>query len=85
MIDLRLLTLIAVAEERNFTKAAEKLNLTQPAVSHHIKDLEDELNTQLFIRKKRGYCFDSRRGNRVELRETLFGDVRQTETGTSRK
>jgi len=52
MIDLRLLTLIAVAEERNFTKAAEKLNLTQPAVSHHIKDLENELNTQLFIRKK---------------------------------
>ena len=51
MIDLRLLTLIAVAEERNFTKASEKLNLTQPAVSHHIKYLEDELNTQLFIEK----------------------------------
>lgn len=52
MIDVRLLTLITVADEKNFTKAAEKLCLTQPAVSHHIKDLEEELNTQLLIRKK---------------------------------
>ena len=52
MIDLRLTTLITVSEEKNFTRAAEKLCLTQPAVSHHIKELEEELNTQLFIRKK---------------------------------
>lgn len=52
MIDLRLITLLTVAEEKNFTRAAEKLNLTQPAVSHHIKELEAELNTQIFIRRK---------------------------------
>lgn len=52
MIDLRLTTLITVSEEKNFTRAAEKLCLTQPAVSHHIKELEEELNTQLFIRRK---------------------------------
>ncbi len=52
MIDYRINTILAVDEEKNFTKAAEKLCLTQPAVSHHIKELEEELNTQLFIRKK---------------------------------
>lgn len=36
MIDVRFETLIKVAEEKNFTKAAMALNLTQPCVSHHI-------------------------------------------------
>ena len=52
MIDLKIKTLLTVAEEKNFTKAANKLNLTQPAVSHQIKELEDEFQEQLFIRKK---------------------------------
>lgn len=52
MIDLKIKTLLTVAEEKNFMKAANKLNLTQPAVSHQIKELEDELQEQLFIRKK---------------------------------
>ena len=52
MIDLKIKTLLTVAEEKNFTKAANKLNLTQPAVSHQIKELEDELQEQLFIRIK---------------------------------
>ena len=52
MIDLKIKTLLTVAEEKNFTKAANKLNLTQPAVSNQIKELEDELQEQLFIRKK---------------------------------
>lgn len=52
MINPKLKTLLVVNEEKNFTKAAERLSLTQPAVSHHIKELELELNTQLFIRKK---------------------------------
>ena len=52
MIDLKIKTLLTVAEEKNFTKAANKLNLTQPAVSHQIKELEEELQEQLFIRKK---------------------------------
>lgn len=52
MIDARTDSLLAVAEQRNFTKAAKQLSLTQPAVSHHISQLERELQTQLFIRKK---------------------------------
>lgn len=37
----------AVCEEMNFTRAAEKLYMTQPAVSHVINDLEVVLLEQL--------------------------------------
>ncbi|QGQ46015.1 LysR family transcriptional regulator [Metabacillus sediminilitoris] len=43
-------TFITVVEEKNFTKAAEKLLLSQPSVSVHIKNLEEEFQTQLLIR-----------------------------------
>ena len=52
MLDVKLETLLTVAEVKNFTKAAEILNLTQPAVSHHINLLESECNCKLFIRGK---------------------------------
>ena len=54
MLSVKLKTLLAVAELRNFTKAAQQLALTQPAVSHHISQLEDELGATLFIRGKGG-------------------------------
>ena len=54
MLSTKTQTLITVAETRNFTKAAEILCLTQPAVSHHISQLEEELGISLFIRKKNG-------------------------------
>ena len=41
---------VRVAEKLNFTKAAEELYISTPAVTHQIKKLEEELNTTLFIR-----------------------------------
>ena len=41
---------LAVAEYLNFSRAAESLKITQPAVSHQITSLEDELGARLFIR-----------------------------------
>lgn len=41
---------VKVAEKLNFTKAAEELYISTPAVTHQIKNLEEELNTTLFIR-----------------------------------
>ncbi len=52
MIDRKVASLLAVAEEQNFTKAAERLSLTQPAISQHIKQLEEELGVLLFTRGK---------------------------------
>ena len=43
----------AVARLMSFTKAADELNVTQSAVSRQIKQLEDELNASLLIRKHR--------------------------------
>jgi LysR family cyn operon transcriptional activator len=55
MIELwQLRTFVAVAETLSFTKASEKLYLTQSAVSHQIKALEEELGAPLFIRAKSG-------------------------------
>ena len=45
---------LTVAEEGSFTKAAEKLLIAQPPLSRQIRDLEEELNTRLFVRKARG-------------------------------
>ena len=50
----QLRTFRAVAETLNFTRASERLHLTQSAVSHQIKALEQELGEPLFIRAKRG-------------------------------
>jgi len=44
---------LAVAENRNFTKAAERLYITQSALSHNIAELEVELGTKLFQRTTR--------------------------------
>lgn len=53
----------AVAEEKNISKASEKLFISQPAVSFAIKELEQSLNQKLFIRKSKG----------VSL--TIFGEI----------
>ena len=43
-----------VANNGNITKASEELNISQPAISKSIKNLEEQLGGQLFIRTKRG-------------------------------
>jgi LysR family transcriptional activator of glutamate synthase operon len=50
----QLKTFRLVAEILNFTRASERLHMTQSAVSHQIKALESELGEPLFIRAKRG-------------------------------
>ncbi len=54
MIGNKIETLLAVVEYQNFTRAAEALSMTQPAVSHHIKLLEAEVGAPLFVRGKTG-------------------------------
>lgn len=50
MIDIRLYTLLEVVKFNSYTRAAEHLSLTQPAVTQHIKQLEKELDIKIFSR-----------------------------------
>ncbi|MFG6150317.1 LysR family transcriptional regulator [Halobacillus sp. B23F22_1] len=49
----------AIAEEKSLTKAAEKLFITQPALSYRLKQLEESFQTKLFFRTKKGIEFTS--------------------------
>jgi DNA-binding transcriptional LysR family regulator len=54
-MDLRILRYFTViAQEKNITRAARKLCMSQPPLSHQIKLLEEELGTPLFIRSTKG-------------------------------
>ena len=45
---------LAIAEERNFTRAAQRIPIAQPAISQQIHRLEAELSETLFVRDRRG-------------------------------
>ena len=53
MNTFQLTCFLTAAETLSFVKAAKQLNVTQPAITHQIRSLEEELNTQLFKRTTR--------------------------------
>lgn len=50
-MDYRDIVFLSVAENQSFSKAANDLNISQPAVTRHIKKLEEQYHTNLFDRK----------------------------------
>lgn len=60
MIDFELYRIfVAVAEEENITRASNKLNISQPAITKQIKNLENQLSVKLFERKSKGVALTS--------------------------
>ena len=49
MLDFRMETFLEVCKDLNFTKTARRLNMTQPAVSQHIRWLEEAYGARLFF------------------------------------
>ena len=70
-LDIRHLKLIvAVTEEKSVTRAGERLSLTQSALSHQLRDIEDRLGTPLFLRM-------NKRMLPTQAGERLLGVARQ--------
>ncbi len=68
----QLKTFVTVATEGSITKASELLFLSQPAVSAHIKALEDELGLQLFNRTAKGMSLSTQGAALVSKAEQLL-------------
>ena len=49
MLDFRIKTFLSVCRHRNYTRAAEELSITQPAVTQHIQFLQEYYNVKLFL------------------------------------
>lgn len=74
MINLELYKIfLVVAEAQNVTKASSILNISQPAVTKHIKNLEGQLGNPLFIRTKKGVKLN-------EYGEKIFLNVKKAIT-----
>jgi DNA-binding transcriptional LysR family regulator len=89
-----LLAFVAVGRERSFTKAAAKLNVSQSALSHTIRGLEERLGVRLLTRTTRSVS-PTEAGERllnnigprfeeIEAELTSLRDVREKPAGTVR-
>lgn len=84
----------AVANNKNITKAASELHISQPAISKAIKNLEDQLGGDLFIRTKRGviltnegvefYNYIKKAMEYIKSAEAKFSEFVNLETGCIR-
>jgi DNA-binding transcriptional LysR family regulator len=91
IVDFRQLKyFLAVAEEGQITKAAKRLNVTQPPLSQQLILLEKELGIQLFERGKKhirlteaGHILRNRAEQMMELMKTVENELQETTNGIS--
>jgi len=66
----------AAARHLSFTRAASELNVTQTAISHQIKRLEEELGLRLFVRKNRALALTPKAKDYLPGVRAAFNDLR---------
>ncbi|EKF73904.1 transcriptional activator MetR [Alcanivorax hongdengensis A-11-3] len=80
MLELRhLATLKAIEEAGSLVEAAERLHVTQSALSHQLKDLEHRLGVELLVRRTRPVRFTTAGLRVLALAEEVLPRVQQTE------
>lgn len=79
MFDFRLKVFYTVAKRLNFTKAAEELFITQPAVTKHIKEIENHYKLKLFDRKGTKIKLTAAGEILLQYAEEIFGLYRNLE------
>jgi len=85
VIELRhLKTLVALRDTGSLVEAAESLFLTQSALSHQLKDLEDRLECSLFVRKTKPPRFTSAGRRLLNLADEVLPMVRNAERDIAR-
>ena len=80
IFDFRLKVFYTVAQRLSFTKAAHELYITQPAVTKHIKELEQQLNIQLFKRNGNNIALTVAGKVLVQYAEKIFQTYTELET-----
>jgi DNA-binding transcriptional LysR family regulator len=75
---------VAVAQERNFTRAAERLGIAQPPLSRQIKDLETELGAPLFVRGARPVALTEAGRLLLEHANVVLANVAHLRTSMAR-
>jgi DNA-binding transcriptional LysR family regulator len=76
---------VAVAEELNFTRAAERLGISQPPLSLQIRQLERELGTPLFRRQARSVELTGAGKLMLEEARVILKQVERAATGVRRR
>ena len=77
-------TLVALRDSGSLVEAAESLFLTQSALSHQLKDLEDRLECTLFVRKTKPPRFTSAGRRLLNLADEILPMVRNAERDIAR-
>ena len=80
IFDFRLKVFHTVAQRLSFTKAAAELFITQPAVTKHIKELEQQLNVQLFRRNGSSIALTGAGKILLQYAEKIFQTYTDLET-----
>ena len=75
----------AAARHLSFTRAASELNVTQTAISHQIKRLEDELGIRLFVRQNRSLALTPQARDYLPLVRAAFDDLRMATERLTRR